>query len=145
MRVKVIEKKSADLTITIECPNKDTREIEEILLLLGNVGKRVLVMKDKEKFLLSPRDVLYAEFVDGTVYVYTEEAMYTTHLSLYYLEKEFEAFGWFRCCKSMIVNIMRIKALKSDVAGKVLLTLDSGERLIVSRKYASLLRAKLSS
>ena len=46
-------------------------------------------------------------------------------------------------CKSAVINLHRIRSLKSRTGGRIEASLENGERLVVSRHYAPLLRERL--
>ena len=56
-----------------------------------------------------------------------------------------EDAGFFRCAKSAVVNIHQIRSLSSCPGGRIEALLSSGEKLIISRRYAPLLRERLKS
>lgn len=51
--------------------------------------------------------------------------------------------GFFRCSKSMVINIYRINKLKSMSGNRIDVTMDNGEHVIISRRYAKELRSTL--
>ncbi|WP_019772241.1 LytTR family DNA-binding domain-containing protein, partial [Streptococcus sobrinus] len=51
--------------------------------------------------------------------------------------------GLFRASKSLLVNIYRIASFKSQSFGRIEASLDNGEVVIISRRYASQLRQVL--
>ena len=48
-----------------------------------------------------------------------------------------------RISKSCVVNLNRIKSIRPDFGGKIIATMQNGERIFVSRQYASELKLKL--
>ena len=97
----------------------------------------------REVTLLSPSEVVYCESVDDHTFLYTSAAVYQTALSLAELEGRYGSLGLFRAGKSSIVNLHRVRALKSQPGGRIEVTLETEERLVVSRHYAPLLRERL--
>lgn len=143
MKLTLCQDGSDELHITVHCKDATAPEVRHVLELLQHDSKKLVAFRDKTVALLSPAEVLYGEFIDSGVFVYTAEAIYTTRFSLAQLEADFAGFGFFRCSKNMVVNLMKIKSLTSDIGGKIIVTLQNGEKLIVSRKYAHALREKL--
>ena len=45
--------------------------------------------------------------------------------------------SFFRCSKSMIINLNRVSALKSLSSNRIDATLENGEHIMISRRYAS--------
>lgn len=52
--------------------------------------------------------------------------------------------GFFRCGKSAAVNLRQTEQLRSQPGGRLLLTLSNGEKILVSRRYAAVLRRQLA-
>lgn len=59
------------------------------------------------------------------------------------LETLLDSVRFFRCAKSMILNIDRVKALKSLACNRIDATMQNGEHIIISRTYASEFRRRL--
>ena len=50
---------------------------------------------------------------------------------------------YFRCSKSMIINIYRISRLQSESGGRINAVMENGEHVIISRSYAKEFRRVL--
>ncbi len=120
-----------------------TPEIDGIIRGLEQRRDRIYAEKDGEGMLISPSDVLYLESVEGSVYVYMESAVAKTALTLSAAENTYCGEGFFRCSKSMVINIYHISYLKSISGNRVDVTMDNGEHLIISRRYVRALRSIL--
>ena len=138
------EHRDADEVEVIIRGRKNSGELLRILTLLETERKRLCVWdEDHSTVLLSPGDVVWCEVVDEKVFVYTARAMYQTALGLAELESRWESAGFFRCAKSAVVNLNCIQRLCSRPGSRIEATLDTGERLMVSRRYAPMLRERL--
>jgi len=84
---------------------------------------------------------LYLESVDGSVYAYTKDIAAKTNLTLAAAEGLYADDGFFRCSKSMVLNIYHIEYLKSISGNRVDVTMDNGEHVIISRRYVKALRS----
>ena len=91
-----------------------TEQIEGIVNYINQNEKKLFVSRDGQQFALPPQNVIYLESVDGMTYAYTSMEVYRTNLSLAALESMYMKEGYFRCSKSMIINIYRIERLKSE-------------------------------
>lgn len=87
--------------------------------------------------------VIYFESVDGGTYAYTEKKVCRMALTLAAVENAYEAEGFFRCSKSMVLNIYRIHSLKSEPGNRIDATMDNGEHVMISRRFSKELRARL--
>jgi len=128
--------------IVIYC-NKVDNEVEEIISSLDLHKKKLVGLLEGREHMIELTEVLYCESVDGDVYIYTENRVYKTTYILYEIESGFRAAGYFRCSKSMILNIHSIKSLKSELGNRIDAVLINGEHIIISRHYAKLMRQML--
>lgn len=129
--------------VVLRCPQLDDEMLRVLSLLRSGVQKLCAWGEGGEISLLSPGDVVYCETVEERTFLYLPHAVYQTALSLAELEGRYGDLGFFRVGKSALVNLHRIQSLKSAPAARIEATLATGERLIVSRHYAPLLRERL--
>ena len=87
--------------------------------------------------------ILYVEAVDRKTFVYTNADTYESELKLYELEQQLIERDFLRISKQSIVNLRKIRSLKTDVNRKIRITLQNGEQIVVSRMYSDELRRKL--
>lgn len=120
-----------------------TERVREIADCVNRQGQSLLASKDGEWAVLWPGDVIYLESVDGVTWLYTADAVYRTTDSLAALEARYAQEGYFRCSKSMVINIYRISHLKSEPGNRIRARMDNGEYAIISRRYAKELRSIL--
>ena len=137
MKVTIQEAPGAQTELIIRC-DRATEEVRRLAAMLD--GRRVPARSGDTVLLLEPAKILYCEYVDGGVFAYTAEGVYPARLTLTELERD---HGFFRCSKTMVVNLRAIDALKSGDCGRVIATVRSGEKLIISRRYAAALRDEL--
>lgn len=144
MKITVEERKeySAIPHVIIQCQNEN-EEVREIVKLLQMKEKKVIGMLEQKECIISPEKILYCESVDGTTFVYTSEQVYRTMYTLSELEEVYQALGYFRCSKSVVLNIHAIETLKSEFGNRIDACLINGEHIIISRRYAKTLRAIL--
>ncbi|MBQ8201208.1 MAG: LytTR family transcriptional regulator DNA-binding domain-containing protein [Clostridia bacterium] len=120
-----------------------TQEIERLLELLKTPQKRLIGTKNGTQVVIDAGQILYIESVDGKTFVCTQEDVLQVDYTLAHLEQLLHAVNFFRCSKSMILNIDRVTALKSLACNRIDATLCSGEHIIISRTYASEFRKRL--
>ena len=120
--------------VIINCP----QAVEDILHLVAML--RVL---NGERHLLDTKDILYIDTADKRTFLYTAEAAYECALRLYELEEALKGMDFLRAGRSAIVNFRRMKSIRPELGGRMLVTMDNGERLYVSRQYAVELKEKL--
>ncbi|MBP3457922.1 MAG: LytTR family transcriptional regulator DNA-binding domain-containing protein [Lachnospiraceae bacterium] len=120
-----------------------TEQVEGIIKYIEGQGKKLFGTKDGQQFFLDIHKVIYLESVDGTTWMYTEKEVYKSDLTLSLCEILYGEEGFFRCNKSMIINIYRIGNLKSMSGNRIDVTMDNGEHVVISRHYAKELRSIL--
>lgn len=123
--------------------NQMSPEIEEIVNYIERRRETLVGMKDGQQCVIKPQDVIYMESVDGVTYLYTEKEVYKSNLTLLTAEATYSDEGYFRCSKSMVINIYRIKKLKSMAGNRIDATMDNEEHVVISRAYAKELRSVL--
>ncbi len=120
-----------------------TDSLDNLIRSIEQRGEKIFAVNDNGKLLLNPSDVLYLESVDNTVFVYTDSEVAKTSLTLAVAEEAFASEGFFRCSKSMVINIYRISYLKSISGNRADVTMDNGEHVTISRRYVKALRSIL--
>lgn len=113
-----------------------TEQIQGIVYYIEGLSRKLIGTKDGQQFVLKPYDVIYLESVDGTAYIYTDKEVYRSDLTLLAAERAYADEGYFRCSKSMVINIYRIQKLQSMPGNRIDVTMDNGEHVVISRRYA---------
>ncbi|MCR4588273.1 MAG: LytTR family transcriptional regulator DNA-binding domain-containing protein [Lachnospiraceae bacterium] len=113
-----------------------TPAITRILEILENDGTKLWGKWEDETVCVSCGDILYLESVDDKVFACTADKTLKIDASLtaFLLETADESF--FRCSKSMVINVGRVVSLKSLSSNRIDATLENGEHIIISRRYA---------
>ena len=125
-----------------------SEEIRSAVDLLENNCSSIAVSRaDEERnpgesYMLGTNLIYYTESIDKRTYVYTKEACYETKYRLYELEELLSA-GFLRVSKSMVVNIRKIRSVKSELNGRMTAELLNGEKIMISRSYVKDLKRKL--
>jgi len=132
----------AETEITINC-RQINPEIEKIISLLRVMDLKLTGMKDNQTYILDAAKILYIDTVDKKTFFYTKTEIYETTLKLYELEEQLSINDFLRANKSCIINFNQIKSIKADLDGKLLVTMNNGEKLFISRQYAASFKEKL--
>lgn len=128
--------------VIIRCREVDAN-VHKILSQLEEPQKKLIGYENHKEYVINPYDVLYCESVDGIVFLYNKERVYRTSYTLNDMEASFSKLGFFRCSKSMVININSIKSLKSELGNRIDARLSNGEHIIISRHYAKQFRSIL--
>ena len=142
MKITVEAIPGAETEVIIRCADAEAPQVRALLELMESAEQRIPVRRDGQVLFWLPRDVLYCEAVDRSVFAYTAAEVLPTPLSLSQLEQEFP--GFFRCSRTMLVNLHAIASLRSYVGGRIAAALCNGETILISRHYAAALRMALS-
>lgn len=118
-------------------------EVERILAFMRQEDAKLLGWKEKEQVVISPGNLLYIESVDGRTYAYTEYEVYRLNYTLQQLEGILVDVKFFRCSKSMIMNIDKVTGLKSLSSNRIDAIMQNKEHIIISRTYATDFRRRL--
>ena len=143
MRIQIDQ--NPDLTeteIIIRCPMVD-EDILRFVSMLRIQDQKITGSLDGEIHLLDARNVYYFESVDKRTLCHGLNAVYECPLRLYELEERLGCLDFLRISKAVIVNFNRIHSIQPDFGGRLILTLENGERQWVSRQYAPAFRQKL--
>ena len=141
MKINILEGYE-NIKITIKCPNI-TEDIRRLESLLHSHAKQFPCTKGGVTHLIDAGDILYFESVDKNTFLYTETDIYELSLKLYEIEEILCTAGFIRSAKSQIINLHKIAALCPDFGSRIEATMQGGEKLIVSRQYAKLLKERL--
>lgn len=146
MEIKLIENKTLnDIKVTIECRDTDEKifKLINVIKSIESSEKRIVGLRDNDTYCIEPNDVFYFESVERKTFCYTKNAVYETELKLYETLDVFSKADFMRVSKSCVINLNRIKSIRPDFGGKILATMQNGERVYVSRQYALELKNKL--
>lgn len=131
-----------EIAVDIRCPGL-TPELEKVISLLRTLDMKLTGQKDRSTYILDVSQVLYIDSADKKTFLYTENEVYESDLKLYELEEQLARADFIRAGKSSIVNLRRIMSLRSEIDGRIRVTLSNGEKLVVSRQYAGILKQRL--
>lgn len=120
----------------------ETDDIKAAMEILEGGTRKIPLIKDSKTVLLEVTFIYYIESVDKKTFVYTKENCYESKLRLYELEETLGAY-FLRISKSMIVNLRKIKGVKSDLSGRMEATMLNGEKIVISRSYVKEIKRRL--
>ena len=112
-------------------------EVQAVLEFMNSPQKKLIGTTDSGQTVIDLNQILYAESVDRRTFIYTAEDVCRVEFSLAQLEQILNTINFFRCSKSMIINIDKIATLKSLASNRIDAALTNGEHIMISRTYAS--------
>lgn len=114
-----------------------TPEVERIVNFIKGEQTKLVGWKDKEQKVIDIKTILYIETVDGRTFAYTHYDVLKLEYTLTQLEQQLSDINFFRCSKSMIINIDKVDTLRSLPSNRIDAQMVNGEHIIISRTYAS--------
>ena len=113
----------------------DMLDKHKLVFLTGNPG-------DGKTYIIKASAVYYIESVDKKSFVYTKQGCYDTKYRLYELEVMLGGY-FMRCSKSMIINLKKVRNVKSQISGRIDATLLNDEVVVISRGYVKEVKRRL--
>jgi DNA-binding LytR/AlgR family response regulator len=120
-----------------------SEELEKVMASLRALDFKLTGISRGQTHILDSAKILYIDTVDKKTFLYTETEIYESSLKLYELEQQLSTNDFFRASKSSIINFNKIKSLKSDMDGRIIVVMENKEKLVVSKQYASFIKNKL--
>ncbi len=134
--------KDQEEQVVIEC-YEVREEISEIINFVKTRDTTLAAYVDSQIFYISLQDIYYIDTVDNKVFVYLEEKVYELKNKLYELESLYAQRCFFRCSKSVIINLMKIECITPALNSRFVAKLHNKEEIIISRKYVTDLKDRL--
>jgi len=134
MKVTVIKDIDSGTAVEIHC-REVTSETERLERYIRRFDERLTASENGAAYNVSLEEILYIESVDKKTFLYTTGHVFQTEKRLYELEEILDEKTFFRCSKSVIVNLNRITKLRPEVTRNILATLTNGEVVVISRRY----------
>ena len=128
--------------IEIGCHKRDEKVSELVNLLKLHQGN-IEGFKEEKQYRIALSDLYYIEAVDEKTFLYLEKDCYESKRRLYEFEELLSDRSFARISKSVIVNMMKITAIKPALNGRFMCQLKNGEKIIISRKYVPDIKEKL--
>ena len=133
--IRSIEDPAAE-QVVIECTSV-TSEIEDIRAYALSKGAGVTgTASDGRMKRLRLEDIFYFEAVDEKVFAYTKNEVFEIKQRLYEIEQLCRPYCFMRVSKSAVVNLMRMEGISPSLNGRYTARLKNGEKIVISRKYA---------
>ncbi len=128
--------------VMISC-REVTEEVREIAAFVKSRQGSLSGVRDERQYEIPLSELYYIESVDGKTFLYTKAQVYESACRVYELEDLLKAKHFRRVSKSMLLNLMKISAIRPALNGRLTAVLQSGEEVIISRSYVKDLKAAL--
>ena len=135
--MEVVIKNDIESGTLVEIHCKEvTGETERLKRYIDRFDERITGSSNGQTHNITISEILYIESVDKKTFLYTSGSVYSTDKRLYELEELLDEKTFFRCSKSVIVNLDKIKSLRPEVTRNIRATLVNDEVVVISRRYA---------
>ncbi len=135
-----IKNDTKSLSIGIEFDSFD--EKDKVLAYIQNMNTKIPCYKREKKYLLNIDSIYYIDLIDKNTFIFTKDDCFESPLWLYQIEELLNE-DFIRASKSTLFNMQHIKSLKADIGSRVIVYLDNGDQILVSRKYAKEFKKRL--
>lgn len=143
MEVKILKiAKEIPETVEIRCHQINT-QVREIAAFVESRQGQITGSCDGMQYEIPIMNIYYVEAVDNRVFLYCSKQIYETKRRLYEIEDILVGKNFLRVSKSVVLNLMKVKAIRPAMNGRFLAILLNDEEIIISRKYVSALKNKL--
>jgi len=130
--------------ITIRCSRLGD-DIEKLISAIRMMDTKLTGRKNGRQYLLEVADVMYIESTDKRTFLYTSSDVYETSFRLYELEAKLADLDFLRASKNCLFNINHIQSIEPDIDRRLILTMEKGIKLMVSRQYTATVKQKLEA
>ncbi|WP_035773446.1 LytTR family DNA-binding domain-containing protein [Butyrivibrio sp. VCD2006] len=143
MKAEIVKDRT-DESVKVEIHCKEvTAEVSRLKSHIDNYRAGIAALDEGEICLVALDDIFFIESVDKKTFIYTKEKVLSTDKRLYELEALLDGRNFFRCSKSVILNLNKVVKLKPEITRNILATLENGEIVVISRRYGSELKSLL--
>ena len=143
MEIKVFKiAKEQPEQIDIRC-HEITEQVREIVTFVKSRQGQLNGVIEGKQYEIPIMDIYYIEAVDSKVFLYSSKKVYETKQKIYELESDLKEKYFLRVSKSLLLNLMKVQSIKPAVNGRFTAILQSGEEIMISRKYVPELKAAL--
>ena len=118
-------------------------EVREIVAFVKSRQGQFTGTADDRLYGVAVSDIYYIESVDNKSFFYTKNKVYESKQKLYELEELLGEKHFLRVSKSVLLNLMKVSAIKPALNSKFTAVLFSGEQVVISRKYVPALKKAL--
>ena len=114
---------------------REENEQLEIIRSFFSSLQSIVGKKDDEVCMLHPGSIYYLEVVDRKLFAYQVGEIYQLDYSMKHFLDCFGSNGFVQVSKNTIVNLYRVRQVKTDLNMRLKLIMDNEEMIILNRTY----------
>ena len=133
--------------LDIQASEEDKQVLQEQDQDQANITLQKISTKRNDKLILfNPPEIDFIESMDGSIIVHVGGEQYDCAMTLTELEQRLQNFGFYRCHRSYIVNLQKVREIITWTKNSYSLRLNTGKDAVVplSRSKLQELKALLS-
>lgn len=104
---------------------------------------KISTRKNDKVILFNPPEIDYIESLEGTIYIYVGSEDYICAMTLTELEQRLKHYGFFRCHRSYIVNLQKVREIITWTKNSYSLRLNTDKDAVVPLSRTKLNELKL--
>ena len=118
--------------------------IDKVIDMLRKSTSTILAteLRTHVQYKVKFADVLYLDYVDRNVCLYTKDSSYWVKTSFIKLFNQLPSH-FVQISKNNAVNIYEVQAVETNIGGNLIIKLSTDEKLVVSRRYIKNFKAFL--
>ena len=130
--------------VLIRCGQLDETVIGlQNYILKQGCGSQVLALRQGDTdYFVEVKEILFFETQGRVICAHTRDKLFRAEYKLYELEMILD-YRFFRCSKSMICNVKKIRFVKAEYNAKMIATMLNGEAIVINRSYVKELKKRL--
>ncbi|MCM1122634.1 MAG: LytTR family transcriptional regulator DNA-binding domain-containing protein [Eubacterium sp.] len=120
---------------TVDIQYREENEQIEVIRNFFSSLQSITGKRDDEVCVLHPGSIYYLEMVDRKFFAYQEKDVYQIDYSMKHFLDCFKDEGFVQISKNTVVNLYRIKWVRTDLNMRLKLVLDNDETIVLNRTY----------
>ena len=136
-------RKDSDAGTAVVTVTTSIDRLDNLLAALSLTEETIAGKNGGETSFVPLSSVDYFESVDDRLFFYTEHETYECPARLKQIEEKLGALPFARVSKTVIVNLERLRSIRSEKNSRLIAAFLSGEQVIVNRQYVKSIRQKL--
>lgn len=126
-KIEVIDREKAEAENQEETVS-EKEELEQEMVSATLTIEKIPAKLDDKIILFDPTEIIYIESNDGVSYLHVNRESFPCSMTLTQLFERLEPFGFFRCHRSYIVNLQRVREVVTWTRNSYSLVLDDSEQ-----------------
>ncbi|MCL2070267.1 MAG: LytTR family transcriptional regulator DNA-binding domain-containing protein [Treponema sp.] len=138
------DERCSETEITVVC-KRISEDIEKLIAAIRMLEMKVTGQKNGRQLILDAHDIMYIDSTDKRTFLYTSTDVYESPLRLYELEGKLVGRDFLRASKNCLFNINHVLSIEPELDRRLILSMEGGIKIIVSRQYSGAVKKKLEA